>query len=520
MSPRPTIPIDGTTLTPESVERVSRNRVRVSLTAAALRRIAAAARSVERLARGDGSTYGINTGLGAFVTRRVDPAQAAELSRNLVLSHASGVGPPFEPEIVRAAILIRLNTIAQGLSGVRPAVAETLVALLNRGVTPLVPSQGSLGASGDLAPLAHLALAFTRGPDGMSPHAAAWYEGELLPAEEALRRAEISPVELGPKEGLSLTNGPAFSAAMLALAWVDAGRLLRAAEVAGAMARHALGAAPAALDARLHQARGHPGQIAVARRLRLLTRGGKVGGRGPALQDPYSLRCIPQILGAVHEAHGYVGSVLERELNGATDNPLLFEGEAVSGGNFHGAPLAIAADILKIAMSQVGALAERQIDRLVDPPPGSGLSSMLVADEAHAGLHSGMMMLQYTAASLCLENQALAGPDSTRSLPTSAGQEDLNPNAATAARNLRSLVANIRSILAIELLAAGQALDLRFLASPGDRPPRAIQRAHEAVRSRVPFLPRDEPLAQHIQALNEMLQDPTSLEDGLSSHVR
>jgi histidine ammonia-lyase len=207
-------------------------------------------------------------------------------------------------------------------------------------------------------------------------------------------------------------------------------------------------------------------------------------------------------------------------LNGATDNPLLFEGEAVSGGNFHGAPLAIAADILKIAMSQVGALAERQIDRLVDPPPGSGLSSMLVADEAHAGLHSGMMMLQYTAASLCLENQALAGPDSTRSLPTSAGQEDLNPNAATAARNLRSLVANVRSILAIELLAAGQALDLRFLASPGDRPPRGVRRAHEAVRSRVPFLPRDEPLAPHIQALTEMLHDPSSLERVEASYDR
>lgn len=515
-----TTQIDGRSLTAQSVERAARNHPRVSITPAARGRIAAAARSVERLARGNGSTYGVNTGLGAFVARRVEPAQAAELSRNLVLSHASGVGPPFEPEIVRAAILIRLNTIAQGFSGVRPKVAETLVALLNRGVTPLVPSQGSLGASGDLAPLAHLALAFTRGPDGMSPHAAAWYEGELLPAEQALRRAEIEPVELGPKEGLSLTNGPAFSAALLALAWVDAGRLLRAAEVASAMALVALGAAPAALDPRLHLARGHPGQIAVARKLRQLTRGGTMKAPGPALQDPYSLRCIPQILGPVCEAHSYVGAVLERELNGATDNPLLFEGEAVSGGNFHGAPLAIAADILKIAMCQVGALAERQIDRLVDPPSGSGLPPMLVADEVHAGLHSGMMMLQYTAASLSLENQALAGPDSVRSLPTSAGQEDLNPNAATACRNLRSLVANVRSILAIELLAAGQALDLRFLASPGDRLPRGVQRAHEAVRSRVPFLPRDEPLARHIQALNEMLQDPTSLEDSLSSHVR
>lgn len=519
MSPRASLSIDGRTLTAESVERVSRTAIRASLAPAARRRIAAAARSVARLARGDGPTYGVNTGLGAFVTRRVDPSQAAELSRNLILSHASGVGPPFEAEVVRAAILIRLNTLARGHSGVRPEVAETLLALLNKGVTPLVPSQGSLGASGDLAPLAHLALAFTRGSDGMSPHAAAWYEGELLPAEQALRRARIEPVELGPKEGLSLTNGPAFSAAMLALAWVDAGRLLRAAEVASAMAREALGAAQAALDARLHQARGHPGQIAVAQRLRRLTRGGKMTG-GPALQDPYSLRCVPQILGPVHEAHAFVGSVLERELNGATDNPLLFEGEAVSGGNFHGAPLAIAADILKIAMAQVGALAERQIDRLVDPPHGSGLPPMLVADEAHAGLHSGMMILQYTAASLCLENQSLAGPDSVRSLPTSAGQEDLNPNAATACRNLRSLVANVRSILAIELLAAGQALDLRSLASPAARPAPGIRRAHGAVRSRVPFLQRDEPLSPHIQALIELLQDPTFPEGRISSDGR
>lgn len=506
------VQIDGASLDAHSVERVARHAAPVSIAAAARSRIAAAAKSVERLSLGEGPTYGVNTGLGAFVARRVERSQAAQLSHNLILSHASGVGTPFEPEVVRAAMLIRLNTMALGLSGVRPKVAETLAELLNRDVTPLIPSQGSLGASGDLAPLAHLALAFTRGPDGMSPHASAWHKGELLKAEEALRRAEIEAVQLGPKEGLSLTNGPAFSAAMLALAWVDGGRLLRTAEVASAMAREALNAAPAALDPRLHQARRHPGQIAVARRLTELAEGGRRTGRGSALQDPYSIRCIPQILGPVHETHVHVGVILERELNAATDNPLLFQDEAVSGGNFHGAQLAVAADTFKIALVQVGALAERQIDRLVAGGPGSGLPPMLVADEAHAGLHSGMMMLQYTAASLCLENQALAGPDSVRSLPTSAGQEDLNPNAAAACRSLRSLVTNLRSILAIELLAAAQALDLRFPGGSGDHPGRAVQRARQAVRDRVPFLPRDEPLAPHIQALAAMIHDTGFLE--------
>jgi histidine ammonia-lyase len=365
-----------------------------------------------------------------------------------------------------------------------------------------------------------LALAFSRGEHGVSPEATAWFEGELLPAEEALRRARIKPLKLGPKEGLSLTNGPAFSTALLALAWLDSGRLLAAAETGTAMALEALGAATPALDPRLHEARRHPGQIEVARRLKDLTRGSHLMDRTKVLQDPYCLRCAPQILGPVWETHVFVGHVIQRELNAATDNPLLFDGTAISGGNFHGAPLALAADQLKIALAQVGSLAERQIDRLVSPPAASGLPSMLVAAEGGAGLHSGLMMLQYTAASLCLENQALAGPDSVRSLPTSGGQEDINPNAATAGRHLRQMVANLRSILAIELLAAAQAFDLLGRSRESSRPGRAGRLAHAAIRARVPFLLGDAPLAPHIESLSKMLSDSEWLEPRKASPER
>jgi histidine ammonia-lyase len=447
----------------------------------------------------------VTTGLGAFVNRRVDPSQAAELSRNLILSHSAGLGVPFDRDIVRGAMLLRLNTLAKGFSGVRPEVTDTLVVMLNRGFTPVVPSQGSLGASGDLAPLAHLALAFTADRAGVSPHAYVWYEGEILSAREALERAGITPVRLYPKEGLSLTNGPAFSAALLALDWVDAGRLLAAVEVASAMALEALGAASAAFDARLHLARGHPGQIAVARRLRALTRGSQMLDRNAGLQDAYSLRCIPQILGPVWDAHAFVRGLLTRELNAATDNPLLFDGQAVSGGNFHGAPIALAADLLKTALTSAGALAERQIDRLVSAPLQTGLPPMLVGRPDKAGLQSGLMMLQYTAASLCLENRSLAAPDSVHSLPTSGGQEDLNPNAATAAKNLHQIVHNLRSILAIELMAAAQALDLLSPLAVR-KPGHGVHRAHTSIRSRIPFLASDEPLSPLIEAIGLMLR--------------
>jgi histidine ammonia-lyase len=459
---------------------------------------------VARLAEGESPVYGINTGFGIFADRPISAADTRQLQRNLILSHAVGVGEPFAPEVVRAAMLIRANALALGHSGARPALAETLLAMLNRGVTPIVPSQGSLGSSGDLAPLAHVALVLSSGEgEAEDSSGRAWHRGEAMSGAQAMAAAGIPRLVLGPKESLAITNGATFSAALGALAVAEAGRVLEAAQAALALSLEALRGTSAAFDSRLHAARRHPGQQRVAANVRRLVAGSTLVDSAGRVQDPYSLRCAPQVLGPAYDTLGFVTAVLEREINAATDNPLLFDGGAISGGNFHGEGVGQALDFAAISLAEVGAIAERRIARLMDGRLNDGLPPMLVGLPEAAGLHSGLMMVHYTAAALALENQTLAAPDSVRSLPTSANQEDHNANSATAGRHLRRLVANVRRIVAIELLTAAQAAELRLRQSPGARLGDGTAATLRAVRDAAPFVERDQVYAGMVEAVAE-----------------
>lgn len=451
--------------------------------------------------------YGLNTGFGVFADKRISARDTQHLQRNLILSHAVGVGEPFPEEVTRAAMLIRANTLALGHSGVRPAVAETLVAMLNAGVTPIIPSQGSLGSSGDLAPLSHLALTLsTDEADREADSGEAWYGGQRLSGQAAMAAAGIPRLILQEKEALALTNGATFSAALAALAVEDSDTLIATSEVALALSLEAVLGASAAFDPRLHAARGHRGQQTVAANLRALLEGSTLMDAGGRVQDAYSLRCAPQVIGPARDTLSFVRGMIEREVNAATDNPLLFEGQAFSGGNFHGEPIAVTMDFLGIAVTEVGAIAERRIARLVDEKLNFGLPPMLVSSPQAAGLHSGLMMPHYTAAALTLENQTLATPDSIRSLPTSANQEDHNANAANAARHARRIVENIRRIIAIELFVAAQAVDLRLRTRPGARLGAGTARALEVIRSHVPFVEQDQRYGPAIETLTNLVR--------------
>ncbi len=512
--------VDGHNLSLEQVEAIARREVEVTLDPAARRRVQASADTLGRLSSQTKPMYGVNTGYGVFSDRRIDNEEASALSRNLILSHAVCVGEPFSPDVTRAAMVIRANALAHGLSGVRPILIDTLLAMLSRGVTPIIPSQGSLGSSGDLGPLAHLALVLTAADDGSGGLASgeAWYQGEALTGAEAMRRAGIARVQLGPKDGLALTNGASFSTALLALACVDSTRILSAAEAAAAMSFEALCGVQAAFDPRLHQARPHPGQAAVAERLSSMVSGSSLIDSTPKVQDAYSLRCIPQVLGPVWETLEHAMAVATIEVNSATDNPLLLDGRAVSGGNFHGEPVGMACDFLKIALCNAGGVAERRVFRLVSEHTSDGLPPMLVASLEAAGLQSGLMMLQYTAASLALENQSLATPDSVRSLPTSADQEDFNANATSAARSLLRVSENLRRIVAIELVTAARALDMRRLASPDIRFGAGTSAIHSRLRSQVPLVMEDHVMADEIEVVASMVSSGRLLE-GVSQTV-
>ncbi len=494
-------------MTLDRVALVARQGQRVSLAPEARARMAQSREWVEALvARGE-PVYGINTGFGIFAERNISAADTIRLQRNLLLSHAVGVGEPFAPEVVRATMLIRANALALGHSGARPALAETLLAMLNAGVTPIIPSQGSLGSSGDLAPLSHLALVLSTDEAGSTEASGqVWYGGQVLTGAEGMAAAGLARLVLGPKESLALNNGATFSAALIALALVDGYTLLEASQAALGLSLEALRGVSAAFDARLHAARGHAGQQRVAADVRRLMAGSSLIDSAGRVQDAYSLRCAPQVLGPAYDALGFAAGIVEQELNAATDNPLLFDGEAVSGGNFHGEGLGQAADLAAIALAEVGAIAERRVARLIDGKLNDGLPPMLVGAPEAAGLHSGLMMLQYTAAALVLENQTLASPDSVRSLPTSANQEDHNANSATAGRHLRRLTENVRRIVAIELMAAAQAVDLRLRLTPGARLGHGTAQAHAAVRAAVPFVEQDQLYGPSIEALAGLVQ--------------
>ena len=485
--------LNGQPLTLEQLNEVARGALRVTLGSEARKRIAASRRIVEAITSSGRIVYGVNTGFGKLSDVHIPPSELRALQLNLVRSHACGVGPALSEEETRAMLLLRANVLACGMSGARPIVVETLLAMLERGVHPLIPATGSVGASGDLAPLAHLSL--TAIGEGECR-----YEGARMASAEALRRAGIEPLELEAKEGLALLNGTQAMVAVGGLALHRAEVLTRTADVAGAMTLEALRGTPVAFDERIHAARPHAGQVEAARHLRALLEDSQIReshkDNDPRVQDAYSLRCMPQVHGAVRGALGHARGIVELETGSATDNPLVFiEGEEVlSGGNFHGAPLALALDYAAIAVPDLMSISERRTDRLVNPDQNEGLPPFLTA---HAGTSSGFMMTQVTAVALLNEAKVLSHPASIDNVPTDGGKEDHVSMGMTAATKLRSIVENAEHALAIELLAAAEGLEYRAPLQPGV----GVRRAYELVRKHAARLTEDRSLSGEIQRI-------------------
>jgi len=495
------IAIDGERLTLENLYRIVFDKSEAEIPASARERMNASRGVIEKLIAADTAVYGVNTGFGKMASTRISPDEIRHLQLNLVRSHACGVGPPLGEPAVRAMLALRANAIAKGFSGVRPAVAETLVAMLNRGVHPVIPSQGSVGASGDLAPLAHLAQVAIG--EGRAIH-----QGREMPGGEALRAAGIAPLVLEAKEGLALLNGTQAMLALVALALREAENAVSTADVAAALSLDALRGSPAAFDARIARARPHAGAGATARNIERLNRGSEIREshrspeKDPRVQDPYSLRCAPQVHGAVRDALAQVRATVAVELNSATDNPLVFvspgaspdgTGEVISGGNFHGQPLAMAADQLAVALATLGGISERRTEQMTNPQT-SQLPAFLVRQ---AGLNSGFMILQVTAAALASELKPLAAPHSIDSIPTSANQEDYVSMGMGAARRLEPMLANLKNILAIEMLAACQGLDLLSPLKTGPE----TRKAYDIVRRLSVAVDTDRSLAPDIEAV-------------------
>jgi histidine ammonia-lyase len=477
--PEPVCVLDGRSLTVEDVVRVARNpAVRVTIQPAARRALLESRRLVDRAIASGQTIYGINTGFGKLANVRIRPDQLDQLQANLIRSHAAGVGNPLPAPVVRSVMLLRANVLLRPTSGVRPELVEALLALLNAGVLPLVPEQGSVGASGDLAPLSHIALALMG--EGQVRSAA----GTLEPAADALSAAGLTPYRFAPKEGLAFINGTQAQTAVLALLVYDAQVLWRTGVGAAAMSLEALRGTPTPLDQRIHEARPHRGQKEAAALMRALLEDSEIREshreNDPRVQDAYSLRCAPQVFGAVADAIRFAEETVAVELNASTDNPLVFEnGDVISGGNFHGQPVAQALDILALTLTTLQAIAERRVERLVNPDLSQGLPAFLTSDP---GLSSGLMMVQITAASLVAESRALAMPASIGSIPTDANQEDFVPMGMAAAFKAVRILTNAQRVIAAELLCAAQGLEFLHPLTPG----RGVSALYRRIRSLTP----------------------------------
>jgi histidine ammonia-lyase len=488
------IQIDGSSLTLAQLSMIASGADTVSSAPAAVDAMRKSRAVVDRLATGDAPVYAVNTGVGLLADVRVPPADLEKLQRNLVRSHAAGVGEPLGRAETRAMMLIRANGLAKGFSGIRPVIAEKLCDLLNAQVTPVVPARGSVGASGDLAPLAHMALL-------LLGEGEAELNGARMPGAEALRRARIEPVDLHSKEGISLLNG---TQAMLAIGCLELQQcelLARAADVVCAMSLDALKGTPRAFDRRIHQIRPHPGQLQSAANLERLLEGSEIRESHITcrrVQDAYSLRCAPQVHGSVRDTLAESRRVFEIELNSVTDNPLVIGDEIISGGNFHGEPLALALDYLAIALTALAGISERRIDRLVNPSLNEHLPAFLAGDP---GLESGFMLIQVTAASLVAENRVLSNPASPGSITTSGNKEDFVSMGMTSALKLQQVVKNTRAVLAIEALTAARALD--FLAPL--KSSRAIEQTRASLRQACPAWQGDQTLSDKIQAVDSWI---------------
>ena len=496
--------ITGNTLTLDEVAAVCRNYEKVELSELAVEKILKSRKVVDDFVENEDVVYGITTGFGKFSDVTISKEESKTLQKNLIITHAVGAGKPFDTEIVRGIILLRINNLAKGYSGARLETIQTMIEMLNRRVHPIVPEKGSLGASGDLAPLSHMVLPII----GLGQ---AEYKGEVMTGEEAMKRAGIPVIQLTAKEGLALINGTQVMTAVGALTVYDSLNIIKTADIAAALSFEAQNGIIDALDHRLHDVRPHKGQIDTARILTDLLTGSKMTTKQGEIrvQDAYSLRCVPQVHGASKDAINYVKEKVEIEINSVTDNPIIFPetNEGISGGNFHGQPIALSFDFLGIALSELANISERRIERLVNPSL-SGLPAFLVE---HGGLNSGFMIVQYSAAALVSENKILAHPASVDSIPSSANQEDHVSMGTIAARKAREIMGNVRRVLAMEIMCACQGIDLRGNKGLGV----GTKPVYDEVRKVVPTLKEDRPIYEDINRCEELIIDGT-ITKGLS----
>lgn len=486
--------ITGKDLTLEKIVKVCREYEFVELANEAKEKILASRKIVDDFVDNEKVVYGITTGFGKFSDVTITKEESKLLQKNLIMTHAVGAGKPFDTEIVRGIILLRINNLAKGFSGAKLETIETMIHMLNKRVHPIIPEKGSLGASGDLAPLSHMVLPMI----GLGK---AEYKGEILSGEEAMKRAGIPIIELTSKEGLALINGTQVMTSVGALTLYDAINLVKVSDIAAALSFEAQNGVMDALDNKVHDVRPHKGQIDTARILLQLLEGSKNTTKQGELrvQDAYSLRCSPQVHGASKDAINYVKEKVEIEINSVTDNPIIFPEtlEGISGGNFHGQPMALSFDFLGIALSEIGNISERRIERLVNPAL-SGLPAFLVE---HGGLNSGFMIVQYTAASLVSENKILAHPASVDSIPSSANQEDHVSMGTIAARKAKSIMENVRRVLAMEMICACQGIDLRGNKGLG----KGTAPVYQTIRKLIPMLKEDRPLYEDINRCENLI---------------
>jgi histidine ammonia-lyase len=500
--------LDGESLTFDQVLAVAYGipgDPKVSLSEIAMEKVQRAANAIDTLLERGEIAYGITTGFGAFKDKIISPEETATLQRNIVLSHAVGVGDPFDTATVRAIMLIRANTLARGFSGIRHETLELILECLNRGVHPLIPEKGSLGASGDLAPLAHFACV-------LIGEGKAEYQGEIISGSEALERAGLQPVVLKAKEGLALTNGTTVMTAVGLLETARAIKLADLADISGCLSLEALNGTTSAFDERIHALRPHPRQMECARHLREILEGSEFVREFDStnVQDAYTLRCMPQVHGGCRDAVAYADWLLKLELNAVTDNPLIFQNddgtiEVISGGNFHGEPLALAFDYLAIALSELGNISERRIMRLTDEASNAHVLPAFLTE--HGGLNSGFMIVQYTAAALCAENKILGHPASVDTIPSSANVEDHVSMGLTAALKLREVAKNLQTILGLELICAAQGIDFRKQAIGDKNLGKGTSPIYSKIREAVPYIPKDTYMKDHLDAVAKVVSD-------------
>lgn len=494
-----TITLDGFSLDLKQIAVLLDALPKVQISSKAVSLMAASRKVVEeKLNDADNSLYAINTGFGKLANVRIPRERVSQVQTNLIYSHAVGVGEPLSEPISRLVVLLRANVLAQGYSGVRPELVGLLCELINKGVTPVIPCQGSVGASGDLAPLAHVAKVLLG--DGE-----VWHQGERRAASEVFSKVGLKPLTLQAKEGLSLINGTQVSLAIALDVLFQAGRLLKTADITAALSIEGDLASHKPFDERMMKLRPHPGALATAKNMRCLLAESEIGQSHadcPRVQDPYSLRCVAPVHGAAKEAWHFARGILEKELNATTDNPLVFADtqEVISGGNFHGEPIALAMDTLGMALADLGSISERRVALLIDPPQNEIPTQFLIPEP---GLHSGFMIPQYVMSALVSENKTLAHPAMVDSIPTSAGQEDHVSGSCWAARKAKMIANNVEKILGIELLAGAQAIDL---SSKGKRPGKGAAAVHHYIRERLPQLKDDKPLSSQLEIAYKMVE--------------